>query len=252
MKWTLEEENLLKLWLSQGWKHKEIANELERPLNSIRSKALRIKAYSKNNVLKTTEQYIKDLPNNIILLEEYKGDNVKILHKHIICGTEWYVLPHNIVQGHGCPKCANNIKLTTEEYRKRIPKGIILLEDYIDSKTAILHKHEICGNTWKALPNNIKRGHICPECNKGSFKNNVESYIYLIYFTEYDLYKVGITNKLKERLKHFGQIPELIFYLNLKTGKEAKEMEKLWLYNLKSNLINTGLLISGNTETFRI
>ena len=36
------------------------------------------------------------------------------------CGYEWNTAPNNILKGRRCPRCAGNIKLTHEEFLKRI------------------------------------------------------------------------------------------------------------------------------------
>lgn len=46
------------------------------------------------------------IPQDYILLEEYKGTDNKVLFKHIKCGFIWKTTPHNIINGCGCPKCA--------------------------------------------------------------------------------------------------------------------------------------------------
>ena len=40
-----------------------------------------------------------------------------------------------------------------------------LLEDYINSKTKILMKHNKCGFEWKVAPDNFLAGTKCPKCN---------------------------------------------------------------------------------------
>ena len=71
-----------------------------------------------------------------------------------------------------------------------------------------------------------------------------------MYFKNLTIYKIGVTNNIQKRLKTFGYKPEVILILNFKTGKEAKELESIWLKNILPYKINTGLLRSGNTETF--
>jgi len=62
------------------------------------------------SMLKTTEQYIAQLPKDIELIEKsYKGAHTPILHKHKNCGNEWLVTPDNILHrdsSANCPSCA--------------------------------------------------------------------------------------------------------------------------------------------------
>ena len=130
---------------------------------------------------KTHEQYVEEVKiknPNVTVLGEYISSNTKILHKCNMCGKEWNSLPTNILSGHGCPSCSkirNNLKKTHEEYVKEVqiknPK-VIVIENYIDSETKILHKCSICGNEWKAIPNSILHGRGCPNCYLKKIKDS--------------------------------------------------------------------------------
>lgn len=122
---------------------------------------------------KTHEQYVEEVKiknPNVTVLGKYISSNTKILHKCNMCGKEWNSLPTSILSGHGCPSCSKrrtNLKKTHEEYVKEVqiknPK-VIVIGNYIDSETKILHKCSICGNEWKAIPNSILHGRGCPNC----------------------------------------------------------------------------------------
>lgn len=55
------------------------------------------------------EEYVnrlKEVNNNIIPIEEYRRNNIPILHKCLKCGYEWYAYPNYLMSDHGCcPKC---------------------------------------------------------------------------------------------------------------------------------------------------
>ena len=68
--------------------------------------------------IKSNEQFLKELKlvnPNILPLEEYQGDKVKIKCKCLIHNYEWYVAPcHILHRKTGCPKCSkytNEIKI---------------------------------------------------------------------------------------------------------------------------------------------
>lgn len=130
----------------------------------------------KNKTAKTHEEYVLELRNknpDIIVIEEYKGANVPILHKCKIDGYEWMVRPGNILFGKGCPVCGGKIKLTTQEYNDRLKilnTNIKPLEDYINARTPILHECLICGHRWKASPTNVLKGQNCPECRNNMLR----------------------------------------------------------------------------------
>lgn len=102
---------------------------------------------------KTHEQYVAEVAEinpNIEVVGIYTYAKTKILHRCKIDGYEWYILPNNALKGYGCPKCANTIKKTHEEYESQIKetrKDIIVIEKYVNARTPILHKCNICGHT---------------------------------------------------------------------------------------------------------
>ena len=57
----------------------------------------------------TNATFIEKLTNknpNILPLEEYKGNKIKIRVSCLSCNHEWYVRPNNLLSGSGCPVCA--------------------------------------------------------------------------------------------------------------------------------------------------
>ena len=131
---------------------------------------------------KATEEYKEELKSkniNIECLEEYINNATKILHKCLICGNEWKTRPNDILKGHNCPACSKKKQKTTEEYKEDLKsKNIKIepLEEYINSSTKILHKCLICGNTWKAIPNNILSGYGCSKCATFKRTKTTEEY----------------------------------------------------------------------------
>lgn len=60
------------------------------------------------------EERVKKINPNIIPLEKYINGRIKIKHKCNICNNVWNTAPKNILDGNGCPKCAN--KITQSKY----------------------------------------------------------------------------------------------------------------------------------------
>lgn len=144
-----------------------------------------------------------------------------------------------------------NTKRTPEQYQKELPNSIIALEDYVNAHINILHKHS-CGYEWKAEPNSILKGRGCPKCAKYGFDESAPATTYCIYFPNLDLYKIGITNNLKRRMQEYAQDIEVILTHTFSLGKDAKYLEKQWLCNVNHLKYNTGILRTGNTETFKL
>ena len=75
-------------------------------------------------------------------------------------------------------------------------------------------------------------------------------YFYRIYFPDINLYKVGISSKPKKRFSQFGHKVEVLELLLMDSRSDARYKEQTELDKLP--LINTGLLTSGNTETYKL
>ena len=75
-----------------------------------------------NNTQKTTEEFIKEIPDDYVVLSEYKTAYDKVLIKHV-CGFVYSVTPHNLLNGKGCPRC-----------RKKQSKGESAIENFLKNK----------------------------------------------------------------------------------------------------------------------
>ena len=101
---------------------------------------------------KSHDQYIFECQEkrpNIEVLGTYIDAKTSILHRCKIDNYMWSARPENILNGTGCPKCANNIKHTQQEYIELLSKknpNISVIGEYINANTPILHyckKHNI-------------------------------------------------------------------------------------------------------------
>lgn len=121
---------------------------------------------------KTHEEFLKDVvkihKNKYTILEEYKDNKTKILVKCNICGYVWRITPNSLLRNKSCPKCAGKIKKTHEQFVEEIKEKYndkyIILGKYINDRTKILVKCNICGHEWEITPNNLLRGHGCAKC----------------------------------------------------------------------------------------
>ena len=134
------------------------------------------------NMKKTHEEYVAEARKvnpYIEVVGKYNGALTKILHKCKKDGYEWYVSPHNVLQGQSCPRCSGVERYSHEEYVKRVAKvnpNVEVLGKYIDSKTKILHRCKIDGYEWSAFPSVVLQGGGCPKC-AGNAKITHEEYI---------------------------------------------------------------------------
>lgn len=161
---------------------------------------------------KTHEQYVAEVAKinpNIEVVEEYISADTKILHKCKIDGYEWKVLPSSILRGRGCPKCANKLQHTTDEYIEMVSKinpNIHVLEEYVSNNIKILHKCTICGHVWSVLPKHILHGSGCPVCSHRAIGAPPE-YQNSIFSSEYkQLFKKYLTeDQMKQYMPHSNQ-----------------------------------------------
>jgi len=89
------------------------------------------KCGKKNMAIKNTktDEYFKEeiyslFGDDFTILGKYIKDNQKILVRHNKCNHEWYVSPHNLLQGSGCPKCK-------ESKGEKIIQNILIKKGFI-------------------------------------------------------------------------------------------------------------------------
>jgi hypothetical protein len=104
---------------------------------------------------------------------------------------------------------------------------------------------ESLGRTYNSV--HLKAAAMGLKCNIRSNMNN-SKLVYIVYFPELYLYKIGITNSLQHRIKSWGVISEVLKVKEYSTAQEAAEVERKLLKSVQ--LVNTGELRNGNTETF--
>lgn len=120
---------------------------------------------------RTQKEYIQEvfqINPNIEVVGKYVNASTKIEHRCLIDGYVWNTTPDAILQWHGCPLCSGHMLKTTEQYVAEIKKiniNIVVIGEYINAKTKILHKCKKCGHEWYAYPSNILSGKGCPKCN---------------------------------------------------------------------------------------
>ena len=153
------------------------------------------------------------------------------------------------------------VKLTQQDYDKKlklINPLIIRVEEYKGYLVPILHECFVCTNKSKSSPANRLLRRKCKFCcykeHSGRLSENLPSICYLVYIPKYDLYKIGITEKsVKERMADNNiRKYESVLERHFKSGIDTMKLEKEWLSNIQKYKLNTGLLKTGNTETFRV
>lgn len=110
--------------------------------------------------------------DSIIVIEStYRGTNYPVDCKCKICSYQWTVNQANSLRyiNTGCPKCANNMNFSHEEfidkYGSHINSNIKLLGQYKNAITPILCKCKICGQLSQKYPKHIIGGNGCKKCS---------------------------------------------------------------------------------------
>ena len=147
------------------------------PPNALKGKGCKECMKDKNRMkfTKSHEDYVaqvKEINPDIEVLEQYVGGDVPILHHCKKHDVEWKAYPNNILKGQGCVGCGKD-----KYHDKRCKKHedyvaelaiknptVEVVEEYIDSKTPILHHCLIHDEYWKIQPSDALRGDGCWSC----------------------------------------------------------------------------------------
>ena len=190
---------------------------------------------------------------------EYKGKDIKVC---IICPKhgEFWQMPHNHLNGAGCPKCKNEYiskkySDTTETFIEKAKKVHGDKYDYskvnyINSQTKVCIICPEHGEFWQR-PNNHLNGWGCSKCS-GSEKKTTKTYIEqakLVHGDKYDYSELEyINNKTKVQIickEHgvFETYPNNHLYMGIGCPKctiyklEKKVMDMLDEIKIKGNYI---------------
>jgi uncharacterized protein with PIN domain len=128
---------------------------------------------------KTQEEFIKEVKerygDEYTVLGQYIYTHTPIKLKHNVCGNIWdTTAPYDFLKpkANTCPKCSHPSRpLGLEGFKEKVKKlegdkYTVLGDIYINNKTAILMRHNICGTQWNIRPDLFNNGHRCPECAK--------------------------------------------------------------------------------------
>jgi len=138
---------------------------------------------------------------------------------------EWPAKPSNILDGKGCPHCADT-RLTKEIVNERIkPRGLTMTGEYLSALTKAEFQCEE-GHLWITTPNSVMAGRGCPVCADYGFNPDKPAWEY--GFTRDGYLKYGITNDLTRRLnehRKYGEI-NLVHERYHERGQNALDWER--------------------------
>ena len=125
--------------------------------------------YNSKDRFETFKKRMKSLYGDIYDLSkvEYVNNKTKVC---IVCKKhgEFLARPDNLLKGHGCPRCSNNMKYNKDTFietakLKHNNKFDYSKVNYVDQKTKVCIICPIHGEFWQT-PHNHVNGQGCPKC----------------------------------------------------------------------------------------
>lgn len=124
-------------------------------------------------VFRTRMKYIHP---NLQINEDYRNSSKPISVTCKLDDYTWKIKPNDLLNGHGCPKCAGTAKKTTQSFKDELykrNKDIEVIGEYINNSTGILCRCKIDSHIWKPTPNSLLNGKYCPKCaNRNKTKSH--------------------------------------------------------------------------------
>lgn len=184
---------------------------------------------------RTHKEFLNELSqknNSILVLGIYQKNIQPIACRCMVCGYEWTPTPKSLLNGHGCPKCSNNVKLSNEEFLELLKRKnqksstFILIGNYDGMNKKIKCECIKCGTEWSPKANDlIRAGTGCPACS-GNIKYTHKRFL----------------NDLLDKNKHCSKIEFLSSYRGMteKIKCKCKECEHIWTPVASSLMQGTG------------
>lgn len=155
---------------------------------------------------------------------EYVGKNSKI---RLSCGHhgQFLMTPGDITRGRGCPTCGkestgNAFRTDESDVIKRIKDAdsrytFIGFEGgvYVNSNGRAIRSCEAHGEFRTCISHIIYRQIGCPSCAVNGYDNNKTGFLYGLLSTCGKYLKIGITNKLEQRLRQLKSATPFEFYV---------------------------------------
>lgn len=134
---------------------------------------------------KTYEEFVAEVEalvgDEFEVVGEYKMSRVKVGMRHRVCGEFYEVTPDNFLKGSRCPKCSNNKKKTTEDFKQEVLNLVgdeyEVLGIYKTGHTKIKIHHKKCGETYYARPTDFLEGCRCPRCRESKGERAIKQWL---------------------------------------------------------------------------
>lgn len=134
-----------------------------------------------------------------------------IVMRHIKCGRTYKTTYSDFKSGYRCPRCAVTYSPSTEEFKEQVfdmfGEEFEVLGDYVNNKTKIELKHNVCGMKFSTRPNDFLSRRSCTICSSSNGEQEVRR----------ALDKLGVTYRTEEtisgRLRADFYLPEYETYI---------------------------------------
>lgn len=118
----------------------------------------------------------------------YVTSRTPIRIKHVKCGNEWDIRPNNFLFGKRCPKCSidsRSVKrksFDSKSYAELVwnltENEYSVLGSYLNNRSGVLTRHNICGYSWSVSPSSFVRlGSRCPRCKESRGERRVREHL---------------------------------------------------------------------------
>lgn len=158
--------------------------------------------------------YFKNEVNQLVgdeysVIGEYVNTHTKTTFKHMICGNEFDMTPHNFLSGQRCPQCQHrSYRKTTEEFKEELFNLVgdeyTLEDEYVNGRTKVNLRHKICGEIWNTTPGEVLQGYRCVHCygNNLLSQEEFEKRVYEQRGDEYTVIGKYINYSTKLSMRH--------------------------------------------------
>ena len=123
------------------------------------------------------EAKVTSISPSIKILGTYRSSKEPVSVQCRKCGYEWDVSPGRLLNGSGCISCSGLMRKTTAifvEELATISPTLEVLGEYVNSRSKIKVRSNVCGHTWDALPSALLQGHNCPTCAGNTKKTHTQ------------------------------------------------------------------------------
>lgn len=192
--------------------------------------------------------YVNDFPklckeNKFELISTSIRAEEKVAIKHQECGQTFEIKPIEFRKNIYCRCCENKIKRISDiknEIYDLVKDEYSLIGEYVNTKTKITLKHNICGHTYQVLYHGFKKGNRCPYCMSSKGEKKIIEFLdtvnidYEFQKTFDDLLGVGGRNlsydfyipKYNTLIEYQGEFHDNSYGIANIQSKDAYEIQK--------------------------